>query len=92
MNAVTESFIVKLAKSGQTVEVGPGQSIVEALEDAGVVVPTSCLAGLCATCKTGYSEGEVEHNDFILSDEEKQSCLTLCVSRARVGSTLVLDL
>lgn len=92
MNAAVENFIVKLAKSGQTLEVGPGQSIVEVLEDAGVVVPTSCLAGLCATCMTSYVEGEVEHNDCILSDEEKQTCMTPCVSRAKPGSTLVLDL
>ncbi len=92
MNAVVESFTVKLAKSGQAIEVGPDQSIVEALEDAGVIVPTSCLAGLCATCMTHFVEGEVEHNDCILSDEEKQTCLTPCVSRARSGSTLVLDL
>jgi ferredoxin len=92
MNAAVEDFIVKLASSGQTIGVAPGQSIVEALEDAGVMVPTSCLAGLCATCKTGYTQGEVEHNDCILSDEEKQTCLTPCVSRAKSGSTLVLDL
>lgn len=92
MNTVAEGFIVKLARSGQTISVGPDQTIVEALDDAGVVLPTSCLAGLCATCMTGYLEGEVEHNDCILSDEEKQSCMTPCVSRAKPGSTLVLDL
>lgn len=88
---MSAQFTVKLAKSGQSVEVQEGQSIVQALEDIGVLIDTSCQSGLCGTCKLDYLEGEVEHNDYILSDEEKQSCLTPCVSRAR-SATLVLDL
>ena len=85
------AFQVRLARSGQTLQVLPGQSIVEALEAIGVTVETSCLSGLCGTCKVDYLEGEVDHANLILSDEEKQTCLTICVSRARNG-TLVLDL
>ncbi len=85
------SFEVRLARTGITVSVLPDQTIVRAIELAGHRVPTSCLSGLCGSCKVDYLEGEVEHNDYILSDEEKTRCLTLCVSRAR-GSLLVLDL
>jgi vanillate O-demethylase ferredoxin subunit len=46
---------------------------------------------LCATCKVRYRDGEVEHNDFILSEEERQEYLTACVSRP-VSKTLVLEL
>ena len=63
----------------------------QALEGAGVYVPTSCQAGLCGSCKTDYIAGDVEHNDYILNDDEHRSCLTLCVSRAR-SPLLVLDL
>ena len=85
------SFQVRLARRGITVPVLPDQTIVRALELAGLRVPTSCLSGLCASCKVEYLEGEVEHNDYILSDEEKTHCLTLCVSRSR-SPILVLDL
>ena len=85
------AFEVRLARKGVTLQVQPEQTIVRAIELAGHRVPTSCLSGLCGSCKVNYLEGEVEHNDYILSDEEKTRCLTVCVSRSR-GPLLVLDL
>ena len=84
-------FTVKLASSGALVEVGPQQSIVDALAAIGVVIETSCQSGLCGSCKTHYLEGDVDHRDCILSDDEHKGYLTACVSRARSGM-LVLDL
>ena len=82
---------VTIASTGQVVHVGPNQNFSEALNEAGIDVPTSCCAGLCATCKVRYLEGEVEHNDFILDDEDRKEFLTICVSRP-LSKTLVLDL
>jgi ferredoxin-NADP reductase len=82
---------VTIASTGQVVHLNADQSLADALNAAGVVVPTSCCAGLCATCKVRYLEGEVEHNDFILNDDERHEYLTTCVSRP-VSKTLVLDL
>ncbi|SAL05241.1 ferredoxin-NADPH reductase [Caballeronia arationis] len=82
---------VTIASTGQVVHVSPYQNLAEVLNEAGVEVPTSCCAGLCATCKVRYLEGEVEHNDFILNEDERADYLTVCVSRP-VGKTLVLDL
>ena len=85
------AFEVQLARAGVTVQVQPDQTIVRAIELAGLRVPTSCLSGLCGACKVDYLAGDVEHNDYILSDEEKTRCMTLCVSRAR-SPLLVIDL
>lgn len=85
------SFEVRLARTGASVQVLPEQTIVRALELAGHRVPTSCLSGLCGACKVGYLEGEVDHQDFILDEEEKTRCLTVCVSRA-TSACLVLDI
>jgi vanillate O-demethylase ferredoxin subunit len=85
------AFEVLLARRGIRLQVQPEQTIVRAIELAGLRVPTSCLSGLCGACKTDYLEGDVEHNDYILGDDEKQHCMTLCVSRSR-GPLLVLDL
>ncbi|CAB3766673.1 PDR/VanB family oxidoreductase [Paraburkholderia solisilvae] len=89
--AAPDSFEVVLAKSGRIVPVDQGQSIADALNEAGAPVPTSCCAGLCATCKVRYLDGEVDHRDFILSDDERADHLTVCVSRAK-SARLVLDL
>jgi len=88
---VTGAFTVEIASTGMRFEVGPEQSIVDVLNDNGVVVETSCVSGLCGTCKVGYTAGTVEHNDFILDDSERDRFLTTCVSRAS-SPTLTLDL
>jgi vanillate O-demethylase ferredoxin subunit len=82
---------VTIASTGQVIQLKLGQSLSDALNEAGVAVATSCCAGLCATCKVRYLDGEVEHNDFILSDGERLEYLTTCVSRP-TSKTLVLDL
>ena len=85
------AFEVHLVKSGEVIQVGPDQTIVRAIELTGRRVATSCLSGLCGACKVDYVDGEVDHRDYILNDEEKTRCLTVCVSRAK-GKTLSLDL
>ncbi len=85
------AFEVHLVKSGEVIQVGPDQTIVRAIELTGRRVSTSCLSGLCGACKVDYVAGEVDHRDFILNDEEKTHCLTVCVSRAK-GKTLSLNL
>ncbi|MDE2478747.1 MAG: oxidoreductase [Betaproteobacteria bacterium] len=84
-------FTLQIASSGLRLQVPAQRSVVEVLREAGIEVPTSCEAGLCATCKTGYLQGEVDHQDCILGPEEQRTHFTPCVSRAR-SELLVLDL
>ena len=84
-------FEVTLARRGLRVRVSPGQSVLRALEIAGVRVPSGCLAGICGRCRVPVLAGTVEHNDHILDEEERRRCMTVCVSRA-AGDGLVLDL
>ncbi len=72
---------VRLSQSQRELVLPEGGNLLDLLRENGVHVPTSCESGLCGTCKTGYANGEVEHNDFILGDDEKSSCFTPCVSR-----------
>lgn len=85
------AFEVELARSGQTVHVPQDRSILEALRDAGYQTVSSCESGTCGTCKTKLIEGEVDHRDMVLMDEEKDAFIMICVSRAASGK-LVLDL
>ncbi|TDF82645.1 PDR/VanB family oxidoreductase [Pseudomonas sp. H9] len=84
-------FQITLSRSGQTLNVPSSKSIAQALRDAGLPCETSCEAGICGTCKTRFIDGEVDHRDFILSDDEKQEHLLICCSRSK-SSLLVLDL
>jgi len=88
-----KTFVAILKRSGMRVHVGPQQSLLEALEQCGVLVPFSCREGLCRTCETPLCGGEAEHLDHVLSEAEKagQRSIIPCVSRAR-SDVLVLDL
>ena len=88
-------FAVRLAASGLTVAVGASQSLLEAIEAAGVEAPYLCRGGACGQCETAVlsCEGHIEHNDHWLTDDQKAANTRImpCVSRFR-GTTLVLDL
>lgn len=87
----TEPFEVDLMMSGMTVEVGPDSTILEAVEAAGVVVPSSCRTGTCGTCEVDVLDGDVEHRDSVLSPEEQEDNRTMmiCVSRARCPRIMI---
>lgn len=82
---------VHLAKSNKTVNVTADQSILDALLDAGIIVPHDCKRGECTLCTTQVLEGEPDHRDLCLSSDEKSKSMCLCVSRAK-GKNLELDL
>jgi ferredoxin-NADP reductase len=86
-------FEVVLARSGRTVAVPPGVSVLDAVREAGVEVLYSCAEGTCGTCETEVVEGEPDHRDSVLTEEERAAgeTMLICVSRCR-GRRLVLDL
>lgn len=87
-------FTVILAKSGITLEVGPHQSLLEALEAARVEAPWLCRGGACGQCETAVlsCKGRIAHHDHWLSEDEKSSQTKImpCVSRFE-GQELILD-
>ncbi len=85
------AFEVQLQSSGQILEVPAESSILQILRNHGVAVPFSCESGTCGSCKTGLIEGEPDHRDLVLLEEEKSKRIMVCVSRAR-SERLVLDL
>ncbi|MCW2613533.1 MAG: ferredoxin [Frankiales bacterium] len=91
--AVSTSFEVICQRSGITVTVPEDRSILEVVQDAGVPALSSCLEGVCGTCETAVVEGEPDHRDSLLSEDEKAAgdFMMICVSRAN-GPRLVLDL
>ena len=88
-------FHVELVKSKKKFEVAEYQSVLEAIEAAGVDAPYLCRGGACGMCETAVisCSGVLKHNDHYLSDGEKASGkkMMICVSRID-GANLVLDL
>jgi len=83
-------FSVRLARSGDVVEVPVGVTILEALRAKGYKVPSSCESGSCGTCRTKLIAGEADHRDLVLAEDEQAGNIMLCVSRAR-SPELVID-
>ncbi|MDQ8729947.1 PDR/VanB family oxidoreductase [Bradyrhizobium sp. LHD-71] len=87
------AYTVELAKSKRTLTVRPGQTLLQALQAAGLNVKVSCEQGICGTCETRVLAGIPDHRDMILSEEEKASNETMMVCcGASLTPTLVLDL
>jgi len=88
--AEDRSFSVRLARSGEVVEVPANQTILEALRAKGHQVPSSCESGTCGTCRTRLLGGDADHRDLVLSDAERSDNIMVCVSRAR-SKELIID-
>lgn len=88
-------FTVRLTRSAKTIEVSEHQSILEAVEAAGVDAPYMCRGGACGQCETAVAacEGEIEHNDHYLPAADKASGkkIMICVSRIK-GQEITLNL
>ncbi|MGE0221156.1 PDR/VanB family oxidoreductase [Mycolicibacterium sp.] len=91
--ATDEPFEVYLRHSDLVLTVDKDQTIVAALEAAGVGVATSCMKGTCGTCLTDVIDGIPDHRDSVLSESERASneYMMICCSRA-LSPRLVLDL
>jgi dimethylamine monooxygenase subunit B len=87
-------FDVELAASNKRITVGTHQSLLEAIEAAGVEAPYLCRGGACGQCETDVlaCDGTLLHNDHWLTPEQRASGRKImpCVSRFE-GRTLVLD-
>jgi len=90
-----ERFRARLAKSGIEVEVGEHESLLDAIERAGVQAPFLCRGGVCGACEARVlgCTGKLSHNDHYLGQEDRESGgkIMICVSRLK-GPELVLDL
>ena len=88
-----ETFELVLQQTGVTVTVRPDQSVFQAALEAGANVLGSCMEGVCGTCETEVVEGDVDHRDSVLNDDERASneFMMICVSRCK-SKRLVLDI
>ena len=85
--------VMNLKKSKRQVVAAADESLLDALVRDGVPILGSCKKGLCGTCEVRVLEGQPEHLDSIMDDEEKDELHIMypCVSRSRTPE-LTLDL
>ncbi|WP_018121958.1 PDR/VanB family oxidoreductase [Wohlfahrtiimonas chitiniclastica] len=89
-----DAFEVVFNRSGFSLMVDENTSILQAIEaDKRINVECLCRNGVCGTCETAILEGEADHRDLYLDEDEQaeQKTMMICVSRAK-GKRLVLDL
>ena len=75
------------------IAVQAGQTILDALLEAGISANYACAEGVCGTCETRVIEGIPDHRDLFLSKEEQQANKTImiCCSGSK-SPTLILDI
>jgi ferredoxin-NADP reductase len=88
-----QGFEVELARSGISLIVPPGVSVLDAVRAEIPGVMSSCEQGVCSACETAVLAGLPDHRDSILTAKERaaNNYMMICVSRA-LTPRLVLDL
>jgi ferredoxin-NADP reductase len=84
-------FSVELRRSGLVLQVPADRSALDVIRSSIPSVAYSCRQGFCGTCRVRLLAGEVQHHDSVLTDDERQGAMAICVSRGR-DSRVVLDL
>ena len=89
---VTGGFNVVLQRSGRTLMIPPGQSILDVLLAEGIPCDYSCGEGLCGACETDVLSGKPDHRDSVLTERQRagNAKMMICVSRCAEGP-IVLD-
>lgn len=69
-----------------------GATVLAAAQAAGVDLPSSCEAGVCATCRARLLTGEVELlNDLALDPAERDAGFVLACQALPRSTSLLLD-
>lgn len=91
--ATDGSYTVTLARSQRTLQIQPGQTLLNGLIAIGVEPTFSCQQGICGTCEVRVLEGTPDHRDMVLTEAEQAANdrMMVCCSGAK-SARLVLDL
>lgn len=90
-----EDFVVRIPRLDAEVCVEANQSMLDALEDAGIEVMWDCRRGECGLCTVKVLDvtGHLDHRDVFLDGDQKAAGSTLCccVSRVAQGADAAAD-
>jgi len=87
------AYRVTLKPSGHTYEVEEGKNVLQAGLEAGHMMPYSCRAGVCRTCRGTILEGKVDyglvHETYLPESDKAKGYALLC--QAKPLSDLVVE-
>ena len=89
-----EEFAVRIPRLGKEIVVARTQSMLDALEAAGVGMIYDCRRGECGLCAVPIlgAEGTVDHRDVFFSEAQKAANTHLCTCVSRVaGGSITID-
>jgi tetrachlorobenzoquinone reductase len=86
-------FTVVLERSGVTLYVPQGETILNVVRRAGIDPIAMCEEGTCGTCEVAVLDGVPRHRDHVLSEDDKAGGATImiCCSGSE-SERLILDL
>ncbi len=88
-----QAFRVKIPRHSLDITVPADNGLLDELEMAGVQAMYDCRRGECGLCAMDVLsvDGEIDHRDVFLSDEEKAGNKRICVCVSRVVGEITLD-
>jgi vanillate O-demethylase ferredoxin subunit len=88
-----QAFGVKIPRHKLDITVPADNGLLDELEMAGVQAMYGCRRGECGLCAMDVLSvnGEIDHRDVFLSDEEKANNKRICVCVSRVLGEITLD-
>ena len=87
------AFRVLVPRHQLDITVSADCSLLDALDQAGVMTISDCKRGECGLCAMDVLavDGEIDHRDVFLSDAEKDEGRSICACVSRVVGTITLD-
>ncbi|VTU38675.1 Phenoxybenzoate dioxygenase subunit beta [Variovorax sp. PBS-H4] len=88
-----QAFEVRIPRHDLSIQVPAESSLLEALEAAGVQTLWDCRRGECGLCAMDVLavEGEIDHRDVFLSEQEKREGRRICACVSRAVGCITLD-